>query len=322
MGLHVVVRAAWSQKIKEEIRYQFDQERIEIGRGSGADVRLPHPTVSESHATIRVQDDNPVIVDVDSTNGTRVNGALITPNRPKILKDGDMIDIGVYTLTLHTAVVVTEQISAEHTAALARRLIRKRLDPLTSHIDPPRLVVLNGQQAGEQFEINSTVPSRMILGRDVNCHFVLRDGDVSFEHMEVIKDVDGLLVRNLDMKNNILINNKSIGETRLKNGMQITLGTITIRFEDPADQSLQAMSSEPDLPMSRLSEPMPAAKEDQPDKPSTDDQYTHSVEVAPIPKRRMGRRRSTTNADIVIYILAVMIMALSVAGLVILLRAG
>jgi pSer/pThr/pTyr-binding forkhead associated (FHA) protein len=54
-------------------------------------VAIPVPSVSRVHAEIRSEGEHWVIVDLDSTNGTRVNGAPVsaTPLRP-----GDRIRIG------------------------------------------------------------------------------------------------------------------------------------------------------------------------------------------------------------------------------------
>ena len=96
MGVRLAIRSAEGQPLSEELAYDFEQARIVIGRGAGADVRIPHLTVSDVHATLRQQDDAYVILDNDSTNGTRVNGARVTGDRPKRLHDGDRIEVGAY----------------------------------------------------------------------------------------------------------------------------------------------------------------------------------------------------------------------------------
>lgn len=51
--------------------------------------------VSRLHAVIRVRDDGRVtITDLDSSNGTRVNGIKLPPNRPQQLHHGDMVSLG------------------------------------------------------------------------------------------------------------------------------------------------------------------------------------------------------------------------------------
>jgi len=51
--------------------------------------------VSRLHAVIRVREDGRVtITDLDSSNGTRVNGIKLPPNRPQQLRHGDMVSLG------------------------------------------------------------------------------------------------------------------------------------------------------------------------------------------------------------------------------------
>lgn len=65
---------------------------ITIGRVSDNDIVLPDPQVSRRHAEIRRQDDWLIITDLNSTNGTLVNGVHI--QEPQTLQHGDQISIG------------------------------------------------------------------------------------------------------------------------------------------------------------------------------------------------------------------------------------
>ncbi|MEX1366280.1 MAG: GGDEF domain-containing protein [Nannocystaceae bacterium] len=67
-----------------------------VGRSTDADVRLDDEGISRSHAMLRRRADGSVEVsDLDSTNGTFVNGAQI---RHFTLSDGDRIQIGSVTI--------------------------------------------------------------------------------------------------------------------------------------------------------------------------------------------------------------------------------
>src|SRR5690349_9358313 len=105
MGVRLSIRSGEHGPMPEELHYDFDQERIAIGRGPGADVRIPHLSVSDAHATVRLEQGGYAIVDHGSTNGTRVNGAALTAQRKKRLNDGDVIEIGAYALSFHSNVL-------------------------------------------------------------------------------------------------------------------------------------------------------------------------------------------------------------------------
>ena len=69
-----------------------------IGRGTDADIRLTDQAVSRRHAEIRIVNGATMLNDLQSTNGTTVNGVTITTTA---LSDGDEIRIGETVLTYH-----------------------------------------------------------------------------------------------------------------------------------------------------------------------------------------------------------------------------
>ncbi|MBX5490005.1 MAG: cyclic nucleotide-binding domain-containing protein [Chloroflexi bacterium] len=74
------------------------QQSITIGRGVGADLRLDDPTLSRRHARVDLIDDVPVLVDLQSTNGSYVNG--LRAHEPVALWVGDRVQLGRTLLRL------------------------------------------------------------------------------------------------------------------------------------------------------------------------------------------------------------------------------
>jgi pSer/pThr/pTyr-binding forkhead associated (FHA) protein len=70
--------------------------RTLIGRSGECDITLDDPNVSRRHAEVRRDGEGFVVVDLESTNGTEVNGKRI---REAVLADGDVIGIGTTRLT-------------------------------------------------------------------------------------------------------------------------------------------------------------------------------------------------------------------------------
>ncbi|MCZ7539083.1 MAG: FHA domain-containing protein [Anaerolineae bacterium] len=50
--------------------------------------------VSRRHGMIRRGEDTLTLVDLDSTNGTFLNGQRLIPHQPRVLRDGDEIRMG------------------------------------------------------------------------------------------------------------------------------------------------------------------------------------------------------------------------------------
>ena len=77
---------------------ELNKPVISIGRGSANDLVLNDGSVSRFHAVIKIQPGEPVaIADRGSTNGVIINSRRIVADTA--LKDGDIIKIGVYTLS-------------------------------------------------------------------------------------------------------------------------------------------------------------------------------------------------------------------------------
>jgi len=72
-------------------RVSIGERPISIGRDGDCDVVLSSQEVSRNHAEIQRDGAGFLLVDLDSMNGTRVNGAGVTRHR---LSDGDEITVG------------------------------------------------------------------------------------------------------------------------------------------------------------------------------------------------------------------------------------
>lgn len=75
-----------------------------VGRDHDCTVRVDSHTVSRRHARVIVTAEETTIEDLDSKNGTSVNGTRIT--QPVVLKEGDQIQVGSLTVTYRLAETV------------------------------------------------------------------------------------------------------------------------------------------------------------------------------------------------------------------------
>lgn len=72
-------------------RIALDQDAVTIGRLPASTIVLADPNVSRNHAEIRPQGNGWVLVDLGSTNGSRVNGGRVASHE---LRDGDELQFG------------------------------------------------------------------------------------------------------------------------------------------------------------------------------------------------------------------------------------
>lgn len=83
--------AIGSLSLDDGRRVPLGEEPVTIGRLPDCEIVLSDPNVSRRHAEVRRDAGEFVVVDLGSTNGTRVNGAGVKERR---LADGDEITVG------------------------------------------------------------------------------------------------------------------------------------------------------------------------------------------------------------------------------------
>lgn len=72
------------------------KERITIGRGPHNDIMIDDRAISVEHAVIVTVDGDSFLEDLNSTNGTQINGQ---PVRKHFLQDGDVLALAGYRMT-------------------------------------------------------------------------------------------------------------------------------------------------------------------------------------------------------------------------------
>src|SRR5881296_4410755 len=84
----------------ERSSVQLGPEPLLLGRDQQNDVELDDPRVSRKHAEIRLRLGRYTLYDLQSTNGTYVNGRRVAE---KVLDDGDKISVGGLELVFRSA---------------------------------------------------------------------------------------------------------------------------------------------------------------------------------------------------------------------------
>jgi hypothetical protein len=84
------------------VRHEIDRRRFVLGRSKDCDIQLADPNVSRRHAELRQEGSAYWLIDLDSTNGSQVNGRRTS--RAK-LDSGDVITIGSTDLVFERRLV-------------------------------------------------------------------------------------------------------------------------------------------------------------------------------------------------------------------------
>jgi hypothetical protein len=229
-----------------------------------------------------------------------------------------VIDVGGFLLRLEQRPVVTAT-SVEGTAALARRIVEEALHQGGDET-AAKVRVLNGPEQGRELSVPAP-PGRLVLGRGEDADLTLSDEDLSRSHAEIARNLSGAVLRDLASKNGTFVGDEPIQERRLRDGDEIRLGNTILLFDDAAARRLSEICDAPDESME-----LPAPPEEPQDEPDAEPARESEIEVAPLPSSPPAappaRRRAAVGADVFIYVLAGAVLALSIAGLFFLLRAG
>jgi signal transduction histidine kinase/pSer/pThr/pTyr-binding forkhead associated (FHA) protein len=93
----------------EEITFQIKEAPVTIGRANDQTICLPHPSMSRQHARIECSDGRYFVIDLQSKNGTLVNGARVQRQE---LHSGDTLKLGdMVLLYAHESSLTSESVA-------------------------------------------------------------------------------------------------------------------------------------------------------------------------------------------------------------------
>ncbi|MGB8297359.1 MAG: FHA domain-containing protein [Polyangia bacterium] len=216
-----------------------------IGRRRGSDIELPFASVSEQHARLSRGEKSWLVADLESANGTLLNGRRLTPFVPQALSVGDVLRLASVDLVFEGEGALDQGTGGqgaqfESTATLARRLVSD-LFGTSRPAEVARVVVRDGPAQGRELRLEAA-GRRYLVGRGTGCNLVVPDDDISREHAEFARRWDGVFVRDLDSKNGVVLRGERLaGERRLSDGDVLRLGQTTFRLDDPEDRYLRQL---------------------------------------------------------------------------------
>lgn len=190
--------------------FVLDKEIMTIGRKDDNDIRIENLAVSGHHAKLLTIFDDSFLEDLNSTNGTYVNGRPITKHP---LKNGDVIVIGKHELRY---INESNSASDDDKTVLIKRQSGLNTSPGTNMNEPidmpgntadlsaAKLQILNGKGAGKELALQK---SSIKLGKS------------GAEIVQINKRPDGHFIVSLDQEsesNHLMINGEAVGSRAVK----------------------------------------------------------------------------------------------------------
>lgn len=311
----------------------LDGERIVIGRSAGSDVRLPDPSVSQRHATIRRTAGEYAIVDEGSTNGTWVGGVKLDRGTPRVLRSGDLVRVGRVWLELVTSQKPVTPDLGLATRDLALALVRNAMDALGDDTIA-KVRVAEGPDVGAELLLRDEGRAYRI-GRGEGCDLALADEDASREHATVVRRGGHVFIRDLSSRNGVMLGDSPITPDReitWKPSLMARVGLTVLALDEPVTAALADLEAAPDEALAEENAPAPPKSKTAPpaSRPASSEPAPPSrlsqagaapiAEVVPPQAPSASTRRTWTVTDFVVVAVAVSVIGASVAGLVWVLR--
>jgi pSer/pThr/pTyr-binding forkhead associated (FHA) protein len=326
MALTVVVLSA------EGARLTFDgTQRVVIGRGAGSDVRLPDASVSVRHASLRSQGSDFVVVDEGSTNGTFVGSVRVAAGTSRIVRSGDRLRLGRVWLELRVDHASVTRDVAGATRDIALALVSRALDSRGGD-RTTKVQVVEGPDQGTELGLVDEGTS-YVIGRGAHCALPLADADVSREHARVERRGAAVWLEDAGTKNGTWLGDASVPAQQSvvwRPPQMVRLGRTVLALFEPVSAALARIEGAADETVDPAS--LPAAPDGpergQPEASAADaakaveTQAARSLRPAapstPPARPKGGSGWSVTDA--LVMGAALCVLALSLAGLVWLLR--
>lgn len=220
---------------------------LTIGRGDDCDVLLMDDHISRQHAKLVRSADVVWLQDLDSANGTFVNGQRVVGGCR--LFHGDLIKLDMVEFQLigkgdELTPVRADWNTAEHalmkpapqdsdTTEIAVAVAED--EPAPDSVEIPEgergafLLGAGEPIGGRTFRLSM---GRTVIGRSDECDVVIKDRTVSLRHVELILRPEGCTLTNLMATNGSRINGREVQNAALTDGDVLRLGGVRLVFKD------------------------------------------------------------------------------------------
>ncbi len=149
----------------------LDKERLTIGRKPQNDIQIDNLAISGEHAIIVTLLNDSFLEDLNSTNGTLVNGQ---PIKKHILRNNDVIELGKYRLK-YMADASAASLGSEKTLLLKggvplgdeSKSVAMAGQPRGDGLPAAAIQLLNGPNAGKELLLTKTLTTLGKPGRQV-----------------------------------------------------------------------------------------------------------------------------------------------------------
>lgn len=210
----------------------------------GNDIVLENKAISRKHAEISRLDGSYFIADLESGNGTYLNGVKLKPHEKTLINPDDKIVIEDFEIRFRLDAEEENPFEDEHTESdiIEIKMIKKVLSAIKTDQDP-YIEVIGPPCEGKRVYITEEM-NQLVIGREAGCELVIDSNMVSRRHAALERKWGNIVLTDLASKNGTFIGKDKVTEKSLEDGDVFLLGDVPIRFKNPHNIDLEAISKE------------------------------------------------------------------------------
>jgi pSer/pThr/pTyr-binding forkhead associated (FHA) protein len=224
--------------------YELEAEEITVGRGSKNQIIIRDNEVSREHCRLVRLVDEYEVVDLNSSNGTFVNGQRVVG--AWLLQPGSIIELGDS---------ITLEYERLNISFLHNQPPQRSTPPITEVPNvrlKHSLLMTVGPSVGRIYPLNDII---VTVGRDLSNDIVIQDPEISRYHLRLRRQKQVFIVEDMGSTNGTFLNNLPlhepqalVGDDVLKLGTTVQLQYICQTAETELEEETDKIATPPSKP--------------------------------------------------------------------------
>ncbi|WP_444995057.1 FHA domain-containing protein [Aliikangiella sp. IMCC44359] len=210
-----------------------------IGREKNADITVPLSFVSRQHAKIALRKDKLYIEDMNSSNGTYVNGDRVISCE---LRNGDELRFDEFIFNVIGPVTKIDSkprtVVRDKKTSKKKPSVQAKANTTPKNLNQNEKVFLHGISADVQGKIYEITNAENHISRMLGHHLSTSEKSVSARHVYLMGTDLGWEIKNNGASDGLLVNGKMQSRAVLQDGDEIIVGGTLLKFQSVGEQPL------------------------------------------------------------------------------------
>jgi len=216
--------------------FPLTQAIVNVGRAADNQLSLPYATVSLHHARVLADASGCGVMDLGSSNGTRLNGVEIPIKVAQTLREGDVVEIGPFQMRFHASQGRVAAPTEARPSAAAGVMAAAGQRPGHTVVLPPDLparLIVSTPAWTREFPLKKDA---VTLGREADNDIVIEAEAVSRHHAVMKRRGPAYLITDLGSTNGIDVAGVLVKEKLLTPGDYVCIGhSVTLEYRGAED---------------------------------------------------------------------------------------